>query len=300
MENKKVPTYIIDGGIGKHTMFTSIIPELAKKSPLGRINICSAYTNAFEYIDTKYICVLFGLDVMFGPEFKQYTSEVIHYEPYRSNFGLDGDGHLMKYWCKGLGVDYDPNTLPLEINVTNSEILEKVQDIVTEHPNFILVQFTGGQSAIGFTPEMQYQNNMMQFQRNYQYMFANLLVSKIKKVYPDLTIIDYSLPNEHPGYTDAIRVDLPTIGYAELVKYAKTVIGIDSSLLHFAAAQRKPGIGLWGGCPSWQFGWNIHKNLTNFNGDPKDFNPMDPYYISIDSEIIMSELKGLLNASKTR
>ena len=285
------PTYMIEGGLGKMICFSAMINDLAKKSSTGVINIISPYPDVFAW--NEKVQVSFSLDQQGHPDFKALTTELVYREPYKSNFQIDGDGHLLKYWARELGIEYNNKWLPVDVNVQDEATLSRVNSLKDELGDFIIVQFTGGQPAVGFDPESEYQNNHMQIQRNYPYGFAQTLINKIKIKYPDLNIIDFSLPNEHHGYQGASRIELPYIGYSELVKHAKAVIGIDSSLLHMASAANKKGIGLFGGCPAWQFGWSNMKNITNFRGTPSEFDPNDPWNISIDSNVVMKELNKL-------
>ncbi len=284
-------TYMLEGGLGKHVMFTAMIETLAKKSKTGKINICSPYGDVFQ--NNKFVQFNFGIEDQMSMEFKKYSSEIIFREPYKSNFIIDNE-HLLYYWAKELGIEYNKDWLPTNIDVQDKNILSKVDSLKNELGDFILVQFTGGQPAVGFDPEADYQQGPMHFQRNYPIQFAEILVNKIKTKYPDLNIIDFSLPNEHQGLTNAGRIDLPYIGYAELLKHSKAAIGIDSSLIHMAAANDKKSIGLYGGIPAWKFGWHSNINLTNFTESYDKFNPLDPYYISIDSNRILEELDKLL------
>jgi len=286
----KCPTYAVDGGIGKHVMFTSMIPALVKKSKQKMINIVTPYPDV--YIGIEGIQYVFLPEQQDSAEFKMSTSDLIFREPYRGNFKLKGDKHLCYYWSKELGISYDPKAKPLPPKIQDEELISRINSIKEEVGKYILVQFTGGQSPIGWNPDSQYQIGQMHIQRNYPYEFANLLVDKIKAKYPECTIIDYSLPNEHPGYRNAIRLDLPYIAYSALCKDAFAIICIDSSLSHFAASQRKQAIVLYGGIPSWQFGWDSNINLTNYDGKD-EFNPFDPYYISIDTNKVLEELEKI-------
>lgn len=289
---EKFNTYIVEGGIGKHIMFTALIPALAKRDK-GPINVICAYPDVFE--NNPDVALFTSHEYMGIPEVIERTEEYIYVEPYKSNFIKGGEKHLLEYWCKGLGIKYNKNMLPKMYSSSSEDLLKAVGEVEEQLGKFILVQFTGGQTPIGFDPEnSQYYMNDMILQRNYPYAYANLLVSKIKQRYPDLTIIDYSLPNEHQGYQDAERVSLPFKGYADLLTKAEAFIGIDSSLLHMGTAMGTKGIGLYGGIPAWRFGWKSNTNLTNFKKDISEFNPNDPYYISIDTDQVLDELDKLL------
>jgi len=281
-------TYAIDGGIGKQIMFTAMINELANNTKEGKINIVSPYSDIFiGHPKVKYV---WDNKLTGSPEMIENTSDFIFYEPYRSNFALDKEGHLFDFWCKGLNIDRNKIDKKPILNYMTDDIMNEIEKITSDIGDFIVVQFTGGQSPLDYSENSEYIQGDMHFQRNYPIAFAHKLVSKIKEKYPDLTIIDYSLPNEHPDIAGTVRIKLPYIGYPELLKRAKTYIGIDSSLLHLGAASGTNGIGLFGGIPHWQFGWDYTKPLTNFNGKVSEFDPFDPYYICVDTNRVLKEL----------
>jgi len=301
MENKqqtqqivKAPTYNVEGGIGKHIMFTSLIPALVRKSGVGAINIVSPYPDV--YVGIPGVQGVFTPDAVGTEDLRRVTTDLIYSEPYKGNFSLYGDKHLLEYWANELGVEYSPDNLP-QLPVIPEDLTKHAESIAEELVDFILVQFTGGQSPVDFNPkESQYHTGLMHEQRNYPIPFVNVLLQKIHAKYPDLAIVDYSLPNEHPKFPHTTQLELPSIAYNILAKHAKAIICIDSSLCHMAAANNKPAIALYGGIPAWQFGWKIHTNLTNFKGKIQEFNPFDPYYISIDSNTIIAELDKQLQS----
>ena len=285
-------TYWLEGGIGKHAMFTALIPKLAEREPGGKIGVLSAYPEVFE--GHPLVKKSWGLnDFMQDPKFV-VEQELVNFEPYKSNFVFDKDKHLLYFWAKGLGIDYDPDALP---NLRTKGVMKiDAKKAAKGLGDFILLQFTGGQSPLEMQnphgPAPYGQNPMIQ-QRNYPWEMVEELVAKIKAKYPNLKLVWYSLPNEHPEIEGVERIQLPSMAYVELLKYSKTFIGIDSSLAHFAAGVNKPGIVLWGGISSPEFGWKLHTNMTNYDGKygyGSDFNPENPDYIRVPTDSIMEEL----------
>jgi len=287
--NKKIPTYRVEGGIGKHIAFSSLITKLSKKDGK-KINLISAYPDLFA--DHPKVSNSFSFEQyeLNKNKISKVVSNIHMYEPYKGTFAF-GTTHLLQDWSNAYGIDWSQKDLP-EIFVSN-EIKDEVKKIATELGDFILTQFTGGQPPLEFNPQAQYQNNMMQQQRNYPFGMAQHLVLKIKEENPDLKIIDFSLPNEHQLIQGTQRLELPYIYYVELLKYAKTFVGVDSSLAHMAAASNKKGVVLWGGIPAYKFGWDLHINLSNYN-QQGPFNENDAFYIAVDYNFVNSKISELL------
>jgi len=283
-------SYIIDGGIGKNIMFTAMINELSKNED---INIVTAYPDIFYKL--KGINKVFEHPMMNSKKFIECTSKVEGFDPYKSNILIQPEKHLLEHWCNGYRIDYEKIDSRPRISELSEEVQKEVKKALDNiKGDFIIVQFTGGQSPLGFNPkESKYNQGTMHFQRNYPMPYAHKLVQRIKEKYPDLNIINYSLPNEHDLIPGTERISIPYIGYKEVIQKAKAYIGIDSSLLHIAASTDTPGIGLWGGVPYWQFSWEGTEVLTNFKGNVKEFDPFDPHYISIDTKKILKELEKI-------
>jgi hypothetical protein len=121
-------------------------------------------------------------------------------------------------------------------------------------------QFSGGQTPLGYDPKSQYNYNDLIARRNYSSYFP--LIELIQKDYPDLKIVNYSLPNENVFINNGVTLTENYIFYIELLKYSKGFIGIDSSLAHFASASNRQGIVIWKGTKPSMLGWELHVNIT--------------------------------------
>ena len=84
--------------------------------------------------------------------------------------------------------------------------------------NYIMIQFTGGQTPIGWDPNNQYISSNAG--RNYHPYFSQSIVNVLNEKFPDHTIIDASMPNE-PGYAGSIKCDKSFPVLHELLKKAK-------------------------------------------------------------------------------
>lgn len=294
-------TFWLEGGIGKHVMFTAMIDELHKK--YGKFNVLSAYPDVFK--GNPKIKKAYSLDnFMEDPRFTR-DNDVVYTEPYKSNFVFEKERHLLEFWTKQLGIKHSKDMKPNIVSrgIFKIDAKKIADDINKEHNGFIILQFTGGQSPYEMSNPngpAPYGQNPMINQRNYPHELVVELVEKIQKEYPDLKILMYSLPNEHPEIPGTERLNLEYMTYVELLRYAKTFVSIDSSLSHMATAVDKKGIVLWGGISYPEFGWDMHVNLTNYRGEygeKGNFDPNNPHYIKVPTDTIMEEFNKIMEES---
>lgn len=257
----KLKTFRIESGLGKHVMFTSLIKPLFDKH--GKINIISSYDDIFRF--NEFVENSWGADYFEHEKssLKEMVDEIIFYEPYKSGFNISSL-HIKDMYGKNFGVSAD-NLPHLPIDRDLKEQADGVLDTIGD--KFFIVQFSGGQPAVGFSQERIYQNNPLQQIRNYPTQMASIFVQKLLNKYPGYRVIDFTLPNE-PVVFGTTRVTLPYMCYTELCKKAKDIICIDSSLAHIAASVGKSAIVLWNkqaeATPN-NFGWAIHENIVEEN-----------------------------------
>ena len=282
VETEPLDTYWIEGGMGKHVMFTSLVPALVKKSKEGKINIVSAYHDVF--LHNPHVANSWNIgDLQYHKEkIKKYVKKIHNYEPYKGDFSINHDLHLCQDWANHYGIEWD-NQKDLPQLYIDEKLRKKTLATIKKKlgDKYIVVQFTGGQSPLAYDDNSKYEMNDLILKRNYPYQMARHFINIFKSQYPDYRIVDFSLPNEHPGLPGTIRIPAPYLAFYEIVNHAKTFVGIDSSLAHIAAAARKPGVVIWGGTRIAQFGWPLHTNVTNYDFK-SPFNEHDPFYIAVD------------------
>lgn len=281
-------TYIIEGGIGKCTAFTALIPKLAKKAGEG----VQIYT---PYID----CFAFNPDVTMAYEQtlplndpRIMASDNIYYcEPYKSNFAF-GKQHLIESYCEHFGVDYDaamtPKIYTAHLKDRATEWLEK--NGVTG--KYMLVQFSGGQTPVGWNPHNQYASHSPE--RNYPHYLAQQVINQLRAEYPNVAIIDCTLPNE-PGYAGTIKFSEHFAVIHELLKRAEGFISIDSCMNHFSPSAKRPGVVIWGSTRWTQFGYTQNANLHFHMGkewDESKFDPQDPRNVLVEPERVVEAYKA--------
>ena len=244
--------YLIEGGIGKHIMFSSMINDLSKNEKIG---IMSLYPDLFKYHPKVEISVGYN-----EPEFyKKYKNKIniIHREPYKSNF-IVNENHLIYEWVSLY--DAEVNSIFPDIYITKTDY-ENAKKIISNIGDFILVQFSGGQEYNDINkPYVDFKG----FIRNYPRSLAQELVNLIKNNNPELNILNFGYPNE-PTYNleGCINTNCSISLMIAISKFASGCICIDSSLQHIFAERNnfKKSIVLWGSTKPGNYGYDKNINL---------------------------------------
>ena len=180
-------TYVVEGGIGKCVMFTALLPKLAERAG-GPVQIVTPYIDVFA--NNPLVKMVFDESTIPMDDPRILESDNIHYsEPYKSNF-VKGDWHLVEAYCKLHGIEYDPGMRP---QMYTNHIKEDAQKWLDDNniKKFIMVQFTGGQTPIGWSPDSQYVSSNAG--RNYHPFFAQGIVNALLEKFPDTTIVDTTI-----------------------------------------------------------------------------------------------------------
>ena len=284
-------TYVVEGGIGKCTAFTALVPKLKEKAGQG----IQVYT---PYIDT---CA-FNPDIAMGYEQTiplhderiLASDNILYCEPYKSNFIL-GKQHIIESFCEHFGVDYDPRMKPKMYTDHLKDRAAAMLKKLGVTGKYMLVQFSGGQAPIGFNPQNPY--NSIDPSRNYPHYMAQEVVNKLKAEFPDVTIIDTTLPNE-PAYEGTVKFEEHWAVIHEVLKNAEGFIGIDSCVNHFSPSAETKGVVLWGSTRWTQFGYEQNTNLQYHMGsewDESKFKPQDPRNLLVDPDVVVTAYKKLLS-----
>ena len=222
-------TYVVEGGVGKCTAFTALLPKLKKKS---EVQIYTPYIGCFASNPDVKLVLEQTLPLQ---DARIMASDNIFYcEPYKSNFQF-GKQHIIESYCEHHGVKYKASMKP---KIYTEQYKEKVAEWLKANKigKYILIQLSGGQPQMGFNPNNQYTN--INPNRNYPHFLAQQVVNMLREEYKDTTIINCVLPNE-PHYQGTIRCDLHWTHIHEMLKGAEGFISIDSCLQHFFSVCRK-------------------------------------------------------------
>ena len=291
-------TYVVEGGIGKCTAFTSLIPKLKQKS---EVQIYTPYIDCFANNPDVKLVLEQTLPIQ-DPRIMA-SNNIYYCEPYKSNFQF-GKQHIIESYCEHHGVEFDKSMTPKLYTEQYKEAVDKwlkeykfyKGDGTLEQKEiekYILVQFSGGQPKAGFNANNQYTN--INPNRNYQPFLAQQVINYLKEEYPDTIIIDCTLPNE-PSYMNTIKCDLHFAQIHELLKGAEGFISIDSCLQHFSASAEKHGVVIWGSTRWTQFGYSHNKNLQFHMKDKwneEKFIDSDPRNNMVEPKLVIDEYKKL-------
>jgi ADP-heptose:LPS heptosyltransferase len=279
-------TYVVEGGVGKCTAFTALLPELRKKS---EVQIYTPYIDCFAGNPDVKLALEQTLPIQ-DPRIMQ-SDNIYYCEPYKSNFQF-GKQHIIESYCEHHGVKYSPSMRPKLYTEQHKDSVDKwLKD--KEIGKYILIQFSGGQPRAGFNFSNQYTN--INPNRNYQPFLAQQVINYLKEEYKDTTIIDCTLPNE-PGYLNTIKCDLHWAQIHELLKNAEGFVSIDSCLQHFSASVEKAGVVIWGSTRWTQFGYSHNKNLHFHMGNrwnESKFIDSDPRNNMVEPKLVIDNFKKL-------
>ena len=279
-------TYVVEGGVGKCTAFTALIPQLRKKA---EVQIYTPYIDCFaNNPDVKL--VLEETLPLKDPRIMA-SDNIFYCEPYKSNFQF-GKQHLIESYCEHHGVQYDKSMLPKLYTEQHKESVDKWLK-TNEIKKYIMIQFSGGQPKWNYADNVQYTN--INPNRNYQPYLAQQLINILREEYKDTTIINCVLPNE-PHFMGTIRCDLHWAQIHEMLKGAETFVAIDSCLNHFSPSANKKGVVIWGSTRWTQFGYDQNINLQFHMQDKWDetkFNDSDPRNNMVEPRSIIDNLKKL-------
>jgi len=270
---EKLTTIRLNGGLGKHIVFTALLSKLCEK--FGKLNIISPYPEVFIPLEMVEASIFIDDYENNMQEFAPIIKEIIAHDPYSTEFAFD-DKHILTKWAEMFDIVYD-GELPL-----TSMPIEGLPEPVTLPNKFIVVQFSGGQSPVGFQDTQVYQSTPMIAERNYPFAMAQILVNKLHVAFPEHEIINCSLPNEYQ-LEGTIHLPVPFYYYYEIVKYADQVICIDSMLQHIAATTSTPTTVLWNSAawnPSHKYGW-VKDSFTN----------LEQPHMTIDYNDIVNSIK---------
>ena len=251
--------HVLDGGVGKHIMFTALIDKLYEKNKQ-KLVINSVYPEVFTYSPyvadsrTKINEIIFDTYYNY---FRNYD-KIFHYDPYKSDF-LKGQKHVLKKWAEMYEIELENYRPNFAINTEREvELLPHIQKI----NKFVLLQFTGGQGVM----TNHYDKN--NFGRNYRY--GQDLIYLLQEQYPTHIFIVFGHDNERSEYIGETKFNdqggSPLFKNREdfmiLSKYCDFFISIDSALHHMCANRtfNKKGLVLWGTTKPEIFGY---PDLTN-------------------------------------
>lgn len=260
----------VEGGLGKHVMFTSILQEFKEKKGYDETYVISPYYDVFQCCPS----VTEAFPPMQGTLYQELVldpdCDVYWKEPYSNQKFIKKQCHLFEAWAEELGFSLDrPGNqyVPNLSNIENEfpELFNLAQEKMKElNNNYIIVQFNGGQSPL--SPMVDENGNPIVYSAKNEsikrnYFKGQQIINELKEKYPNTTIVHFALPNE-PSYDNSVKLEMPYLAYRILAKSAKAIITTDSSLQHLATGVNKNITVIWGETRPEHFGYELNQNIA--------------------------------------
>lgn len=298
----------IEGGLGKHVMFTSILKEFKEKKGYDEIYVISSYFDVFKSCSV----VTDAFPPMQGTLYQELVldpdCDVYWKEPYSNQRFIKKECHLFDAWAEELGFklsknanEYLPNLDKIEKEFPN--LLSLVEEKIKEfNDDFIIVQFNGGQSPL--SPMVDEKGNQILYNDKQEaikrnYFKGQEIINSLKDKYPNTIIVHFALPNE-PTYENSVKLQLPYLAYRLLAINAKAVITTDSSLQHLSTGVNNNITVIWGETRPEHFGYKVNQNIaaTNVLNSQPYFKPLgvSPSIVKMpEPDIIVASVVGKMD-----
>lgn len=238
---KKRVVVQMEGGLGKQVALTALISYF--KENYEQLIVLSSYPDVFINNPNVYRAISYTTPYAYEEYFKT-ADDIVYPCGYRDTNFRKRRIHLIEAACNSINISYNKEMKP-ELYSNLSEETQ-INEIKEKLGNYIIIQANGAPNVMA---------------RDYDINKMAEVVKNIKELYPDLSIINYSLP----GATEiagTIKMNFPTPIWFALVRECETFIVVDSSLQHMSAAYDKKGVVLWGSTNPTCFGWSHNINLT--------------------------------------
>ena len=282
---KKTSIYInSQGGTGFNLALAHVIPELKEK--YDEVAVLSPYFDIFEscpYVDLVYKPNEIR-DFIFDAKSKDaklicermYDSEEFIYkkvsyaDAWRKAAGLKTKGNKVGSDTK---TNLEPEKKYPYLGNQANEIVKTIKE--KGYKDFVIMQFTGGQSPLVQVPQStdkdgkvfadwnkvpyNYENEPLK--RHYPIDLVNKFIELFRNAHPETAVILYQLPNE-PAPENVFRFTVPYLAYHVLARKDECVgvVSIDSSLQHLVAGLTKTVV-IWGHSLPLSFGYDYNKNI---------------------------------------
>ena len=296
-----ISIFHIEGGVGKHVMFLSVVSKYRSQNPDKKIIVVCAWPEIFlnnPNVDRVY---RIGNTPYFYKDFiYEKNVEIFAQEPYKTTSHITKKTHLIESWCNMIGLDIDKQTENLSKLYINHREMEQAANIIKsfnfQKPLLIFQPFGG--------PGKPNQQTEFSWTRDIHPDIAQILVHNLKESF-DILHVCYDL---HPHLDGVFRFEqqIPKRVLFSLLAFSHKRLLVDSSLQHAAANMGLPSTVVWVATQPVTFGYAIHNNILpktshpqgtvdsylydyNFNGPPHEC-PYESYNDIFDVQTILNAL----------
>ena len=262
-------TFYIDvkGGLGYNIALVRVIQSLPKSNY--KVKVMSPYWDIFSAAGIDYYKPEEARDFIFDA--KEENAEIIEHRLYDMSDFIYKKLNYRDAWCKLLNVpvipEEDYNKLQLNPEKVFPHLSNQVEEILSKIPDkFIFIQIAGGQSPLDIPPDNDWTKKPYDYEheplkRHYLINKAQEWVDLFKEKNPDVSVIQYALPNE-PQLSGCEHFTVPYLVYYNLSKSDRCLgaFTIDSSLAHLITGNCKV-MTLWAHSLPDAFGYCCNKNI---------------------------------------
>lgn len=269
---KKRVVIQMEGGLGKQVALSALVPYF--KERYEQVEVLSSYPAVFMNNPNVHRVLAYNTPYAYEEYFKD-ADDIVYPCGYRDSDFRKRRIHLLEAACNSINIPYDKTMAPALYTTETEKMI--ITDAINKLGNFIILQSHGSRTPGGpKTP------NIMA--KDFDIHKMEEIVKQIKSLYPQLTIINFSLPDE-VEIAGTVKMDFNWPIWFGLVENCETFIAIDSSLQHMSAAYNKKGIVLWGATNPNCFGWSHNVNLEG-RCPYNDLHCSRPYFVpSVDIKV---------------
>lgn len=243
-------TIFFNGGIGKHLCGTTLLRHIQNKDPEAKLIVVSGFPEVFLHNPRVYR----NLHHMTSYIFDDYINgtDLRAGDPYSLIEYYHGKEHINKLFPKSMRFDGMNEDIYPEIYLSPDEIREAEDIIKQSNKPIITFQPTGGNQKVG-----QVKDPRSFTGRDLTQERAQKIVDLLKDEY---NILHIRLPHEY-ALKDVRAQEWPIRKFIALLPYVRAHIGIDSVMMHAAAAFKKPGLIFWGNTNVHNLGYDHFVNV---------------------------------------
>lgn len=243
-------SFMINGGIGKHLCAVPMIEAYHERYPKDEILVFSGYPEAFM----NHPAIWRNLHVTTPYCWDDYIADTDFKigEPYTKYSYYHENKHLIEVFPEAYGLDVTTKGKRPNLYMTQDEIMQARNIIQQAKGPMVTIQVTGGSNP------MQQNVGASNIARNFPIETAKAIVEYLTS--KGFSVYQFKLPFE-PQIEKAACVNAYMRIQMAIMAMAYAHIGIDSAMMHVAAALNKPALIFWGCTKPQQLGYDTHTHV---------------------------------------